>query len=742
LNSTAHVCIAISGLLVSIASAFALTINVPAGGDFQAALNSARAGDVIMLAAGAAYKGPFALPPNSGTDYITIRTSADDSSLPAPGVRITPGYASALPKLVADWTEHLPVIRTVEGASHYRFIGVEISPTDGTYLLQLVQLGDGSETSLAALPGDFIFDRCYLHGDPVVGTRRGIAMNAPNITVVNSYLKDFKVVGPDSQALASWNGPGPLTITNNYLEGSGENILIGGQDPTIANLVPTGITISRNYFFKPLAWREGDPSYQGTHWTVKSLLEFKNARQIVVDGNLFENNWADAQSGFAILFTPRNQDGGAPWSGVSDARFTNNIIRHVASGINILGNDDINVSQQLHDVTIRNNLFEDVTQQWGGTARLFQILNGALNVAVDHNTGFPEGAILIADQSPSAGLLFTNNLANHGNYGFFGSGVAEGTATLADYLPDSVFRGNGIIGGNAALYPGGNFFPAEIRDVGFVDSADGDYALLAASSMHDAGTDGGDVGVDAGALSAAQTGVEEPAPAIAAGGLVSATTFNASISAGSIVAVFGVHFSDSTGSATSFPLPTVLAGTTVLANGTAVPLLYVSPSQINLQLPAGLTGALAIQVVRGAVQSVAAPIIVAAEAPGILAFSGTQGAILNADLSLNSAANPAAQGSIIQIFASGLGATNPPLAAGQAANSKPPFNTTSSPVTVLIGGKNAAVQFAGAAPGFAGLYQINATVPALNGWGKSVSLQIQIGGILSNIVEFAAKPGP
>jgi hypothetical protein len=148
---------------------------------------------------------------------------------------------------------------------------------------------------------------------------------------------------------------------------------------------------------------------------------------------------------------------------------------------------------------------------WGGTARLFQILNGALNVTVDHNTGFPSGAILIADQNPSSGLLFTNNLTAHGAYGFFGSGQAEGTATLADYLPNSVFRRNGIIGGNAALYPSGNFFPAEIDNVGFVSSSTGDYSLLADSSLHDAATDGSDIGVNAGGLAAAQAG--EPAPA-------------------------------------------------------------------------------------------------------------------------------------------------------------------------------------------------------------------------------------
>ncbi len=53
-----------------------------------------------------------------------------------------------------------------------------------------------------------------------------------------------------------------------------------------------------------LRWKPDDPSYEGTDWVVKNLLELKNARNVVIDGNLFEHNWADDQNGFAILFTP------------------------------------------------------------------------------------------------------------------------------------------------------------------------------------------------------------------------------------------------------------------------------------------------------------------------------------------------------------------------------------------------------------------------------------------------------
>src|SRR6185503_1352156 len=104
------------------------------------------------------YKGPFELPANWGSGYITIRTSATDASLRESGVRMTPAYSSLLPKLVADASSGLPVIRTNPGSNHYQFIGIEISPAQGTYLLQLVRLGEGSETSLSDLPNDFVFD--------------------------------------------------------------------------------------------------------------------------------------------------------------------------------------------------------------------------------------------------------------------------------------------------------------------------------------------------------------------------------------------------------------------------------------------------------------------------------------------------------------------------------------------------------------------------------------------------------
>ena len=140
---------------------------------------------------------------------------------------------------------------------------MEISPTAGTFLYDLVSLGSPDGTA-AGLPHDIIFDRCYLHGDPVKGTRRGIALNSGAAAVIDSHLSDFKEVGADSQAICGWTGPGPFKIANNYLEAAGENVMFGGADPSIKDLVPSDIEIARNHFAKPLTWKIGHPSYAGT----------------------------------------------------------------------------------------------------------------------------------------------------------------------------------------------------------------------------------------------------------------------------------------------------------------------------------------------------------------------------------------------------------------------------------------------------------------------------------------------
>lgn len=437
------------------------TITLRAGGDLQAALNNARPGDVISLEAGATFMGPFTLPPKVGGGWVIVRTSAPDGMLPRLGTRVDSSHAGLMPKLQAAAGA---VITAGRGAHDYRFIGIEIHPAAGAFLQNLVELGSG-ETSTDHLPHHVIVDRCYLHGDPGRGTRRGIALNARYAAVIDSYLADFKEVGADSQAIAGWNGPGPFKIANNYLEGAGENVMFGGADPSIPALVPSDIEIRQNHFAKPLAWRQDDPSYAGIPWTVKNLFELKNARRVLVEGNLFEHNWAHAQSGFAVLFTVRNQDGRAPWAVVEDVTFIDNVVRGTASGINILGRDDNHPSQQTKRILVRNNVFLDVGgPRWGGAGTLFQILNGTASTVIDHNTAFQTGNIITAEGPVHTDFVFTNNVVAHNTYGIVGTGTAPGIPTLNTYFPGAVVKRNMIVRGSAAQYPVGNFFAASFAD--------------------------------------------------------------------------------------------------------------------------------------------------------------------------------------------------------------------------------------------------------------------------------------
>src|SRR5262249_16125930 len=142
---------------------------------------------------------------------------------PESGHHVQPSDAARMPLLTSAGDY---VVSADPGAHHYRLVGLEIAPKQGAFVNTLVRLGD-RETSADAVPHHRIVDRCYVHGDPKIGGRRGVALNASHAAVIDSYLSDFKEVAADSQAVSGWNGPGPLKIAGNYLEAAGENIMLG-----------------------------------------------------------------------------------------------------------------------------------------------------------------------------------------------------------------------------------------------------------------------------------------------------------------------------------------------------------------------------------------------------------------------------------------------------------------------------------------------------------------------------------
>ena len=474
-------------MLVLAVPAAAATIPVGAGGNLQQAIDAASSGDVIALAPGATFTGSFVLPRKNGADFITIRT-AGDSALPGEGGRISPADARGLAKIRQGGDA--PALSTTAGAHHWRLMLLEVQGVGGA---DLVTLGDGSaaQNSLSDIPHDLIVDRVYLHGDAARGQKRGIALNSASTTVTGSYIADIKAAGQDSQALCGWNGPGPFTISNNYIEAAGENLMFGGADPSIAGLVPSDITITGNQFSKRTSWRsEG--------WVVKNLLELKNARRVSIVRNTLEYNWVGDQSGFAVVFTVRNQDGACGWCTVDHIDFEQNIVRHSAAGINILGSDNNHPSRQTQSIVVRNNLFADIdSQHWGGSGYALLLTGGPRDITIDHNTFAQDHAsgIVNMDGPPMLGFVFTNNLAKHNSYGFIGTNHGVGNDSIAAYLPGAIISRNVLADGAAARYPATNSFPSIAQfESQFVSYGGGDYRLTPGSAWRNGGTDGRDLG--------------------------------------------------------------------------------------------------------------------------------------------------------------------------------------------------------------------------------------------------------
>jgi uncharacterized protein (TIGR03437 family) len=205
------------------------------------------------------------------------------------------------------------------------------------------------------------------------------------------------------------------------------------------------------------------------------------------------------------------------------------------------------------------------------------------------------------------------------------------------------------------------------------------------------------------------------------------------ISPGSLISLFGSHLAPATSQASAVPLPLSLVDTSVTINGVVAPLLFVSAQQINAQVPYEVPAGTVTVVVRsGGKTSAAFTIKIRPAGPGLFANAEGQAAALDDDGSSNSSTAPAPGGSIISVFLTGIGPISSPVDDGAA----PPENATISatlPVSATIGGVPAAVEFAGLAPLYPGIAQINLRIPAT---ASGVSpLVINVGGVTSNTVQ-------
>jgi uncharacterized protein (TIGR03437 family) len=217
--------------------------------------------------------------------------------------------------------------------------------------------------------------------------------------------------------------------------------------------------------------------------------------------------------------------------------------------------------------------------------------------------------------------------------------------------------------------------------------------------------------------------------------VVSAADGASPVAPGGLMSVLGTNLSATSLATSAIPLPTVLNDSCLIVNGQPVPLLFVSPAQVNAQMPAQTGGNVSVSMhTPGGVSNT----FVATLLPGAPAVfhSATSGDLTNIPTVVRysnglvvTSTNPVHRGDILTIYLTGLGAVNPPVADGAPAPLNPLSTTVVQP-SVAIGGAGCPVFFSGLVPGYVGLYVINVSVPSSTPQGLSVPLTITQGGFV------------
>lgn len=487
------------------------TVRVGANANLQSALDAARPGDVLLLPPGATYVGNFTLRNKGQTPsgapaggWIVVRTDVPDAALGAAGTRMTPSRAASLRLARIMSPSYEPAVGTEAGAHHWRFTGLEVGATPAVREMNtLVRFGTGrdEQRTLASVPHHLVVDRSYLHGSPTLDLRRCLTFNSATSAVVDSWLTECHSNNSDSQAVLGYNGGGPFKIENNYLAAGHEVVLFGGGDPAIIEMLPSDIEVRHNHITRPLAWRK--------KWQVKNLFETKNVRRLLVEGNVLENNWSDAQVGFAFVMKSENQDGTAPWSTSSDITLRYNRIRNTGSVFNFAGVGSGAKVVPAARFLVTHNIAEGVNVgPYNGDGIAFQLLDGVSDVVISHNTiinqNVPASGVVF-DGLPVKGLVMHSNLFQGGPYGVHGGGAGTGNGALKRYAPGGVFKRNVIVGGDCSAYPGETFCPSRMTEAGFVNALKGDFRA-GVGALRNRGLDGGDIGADIDRVEAATRG--------------------------------------------------------------------------------------------------------------------------------------------------------------------------------------------------------------------------------------------
>jgi hypothetical protein len=527
------------------------TYTAPVGGktwqphnsaDLRTVLTESQPGDMIILDANTTYEGSFTLPAKVNPDHKWIYlVSSQLSRLPAPGARVNPlTDAVNMPKIVTDSVT--PAITIPAGASYYRLVGLEVAsastkgcnpnnvPPVNCWAYQLVNI---NAVKGQPLPDSITVDRCYLHGSRTQDVRQAIVANGSNVAVVDSYISDIHQNVFDSQAILAYLTPGPLKIVDNFLSATTEDVMFGGAGGKDNPWNPSDIEIRGNHFFKPLEWAQvGVTIPPKNQWVTKNNLEFKNARRVLVDGNILENSWKSGQLGVSVALTVRTADSG-DIAVVDDITLTNNIIKNVAAGFSTLSNDyacgtphypNCTNKGEAKRIKIYNNLilFRDPSLPGGARNVGVQMAGKMTDFVFQHNTlvpapgtdcwnsiyfEVPKGTSWPPPESITHNVWVLDNVLCRPPTGDLG---AQGTTGLGFYMGDppplaTRYLGNEMFvpsGSKTAAFPSSNVLTK--TPIKYEDLTQGKLQVTAPEGVKT--TDGKPAGVDTSKLNPAAAG--------------------------------------------------------------------------------------------------------------------------------------------------------------------------------------------------------------------------------------------
>ena len=477
--------------------------------------------------------------------------SSQMANLPAEGERVSVSDAANMPKVqCATYVDGSGNVQSENGRNDNNTLkilgGVNKLRVCGLYITTQYAAQNGIEFAQVTIGSfgssngeEIVIDRCIVHGTETGKNRDGIVMGgwSKKIAVIGCDIDYFKGVSTESHGIHIFLTPGPTLIHNNRICACAINVFIcaNSNPPGVTRSpLPADITITKNLIEKRTEWDPADPSYVGTAYTCKNLIESKGSKRVLIRGNVIRNSWIRDQGGQGYFH--QNEGGDGVW----DVDIRDNVFYSFATAFNLANPFDYGRGFGWQRVRLQNNLFA-LPRVSSETVLLTGVGTGfGRYLKVKHNTYVttivPKSMWFFNNtsaQGPSGieHVVVEDNIFRQGNnaVGLAGnSGIGDGSTSgrpcALVHMTDFDFNKNVSVGSSLSQYSttyadwrnwrsGNTGGIWSNSNVGYVNTAFtelGHFALSGSSQFKNWATDGTDVGADISAIAAQINSYDNP----------------------------------------------------------------------------------------------------------------------------------------------------------------------------------------------------------------------------------------